>query len=438
LARGGDQRSTIATTPMPPAVQIDTSARPPPRSASCLAAVAIACAGGGERMAGGQRRAQQVDLVRVDAAQRCVQAQAVAAVILALPRTQGAQHLRGEGFVDLVDVEVLQGQAIALEHLRHGHGRRHQQAFAMHEVHRRDVRVAQVGLRLMAVRARPLFAGQQHRSGTVGQRGGVGGGQRAAAGDLVERRLQRGQLFQRGIRAQDVVTLDATERCDQVVEEATLIGGGQLLVRGHRPLVLRVARDVPFLGHVLAVVAHALAGARLGHARELGLELGELEAGGERADLVAGALGAVGGQQARAQLLAVDDRHVGGGVRTAADARFDLAQRDLVGHGDDAVQRGAAGALQGDARGQRRQAGRQRGFTAQVPVAGVLDHRTHRHFTQLLAVQAEPFDQRAQRTDRHAEVADIRIRGVLAAERNADATEDGDGTSVGHGDTWHG
>ena len=58
-----------------------------------------------------------------------------------------------------------------------------------------------------------------------------------------------------------------------------------------------------------------------------------------------------------------------------------------------------------------------RGLTAQVPVAGVLDHRTHRHFAQLLAVQAETFDQRAQRTDRYAEVADIRIRGVLAAER---------------------
>ncbi|KAG1599534.1 hypothetical protein G6F46_014085 [Rhizopus delemar] len=95
------------------------------------------------------------------------------------------------------------------------------------------------------------------------------------------------------------------------------------------------------------MVAHALAGARLGHAREFGLQFGELEAGGERADLVAGALGTVGGQQARAQLLAVHDRHIGGGVRTTADARFDLAQRDLVGHGDDAVQRGAAGALQG-------------------------------------------------------------------------------------------
>ena len=397
-----------------------------------------ACAGSGERVAGGQRRAQQVDLVRVDAAQRRVQAQAVAAVILALPRTQGAQHLRGKGFVDLVDVEVLQGQAVALEHLRHRDGRCHQQAFAMHEVHCRHVCVTQVGLRLMAMRARPLFAGQQYRSGTVGQRGGVGGGERATPGNLVERRLQRRQLFQRGIRAQDVVALDATERCDQVVEEATLVGGSQLLVRRHRPLILRVARDVPLLRHVLAVVAHALAGARLGHARELGLELGELETGGERTDLVAGALGAVGRQQACTQFLAVDDRHVGGGVRTTADARFDLAQCDLVGHGDDAVQRGAAGTLQGDTRGQRRQAGGQRGFAAQVPVAGMLDHRAHRHFTQLLTMQAEPFDQRAQRTDRHAEVADIRIRGVLAAERNADATEDGDGTSVGHGDTWHG
>ncbi|MFB5205928.1 hypothetical protein ABGA94_08360, partial [Stenotrophomonas sp. 3diitr2024] len=36
----------------------------------------------------------------------------------------------------------------------------------------------------------------------------------------------------------------------------------------------------------------------------------------------------------------------------------------------------------------------------------MLDHRAHRHFTQLLAMQAEPFDQRTQRTDRHAEVAD--------------------------------
>src|SRR5690606_6637685 len=154
-------------------------------------------AGGGERMAGGQRGADRVDLLRVDPAQRRIQAQAVAAVVLALPRAQGAQHLGGEGFMDLVDVEILQGEVVALEHLGHGHGRGHQQALAMDEVHRRHVRVAQVGQRLVAVGARPLLRGQQHRGGAIGQRGGVGGGQGAAAGGLVERRLERGQLLQR-------------------------------------------------------------------------------------------------------------------------------------------------------------------------------------------------------------------------------------------------
>ncbi|MCW0417635.1 hypothetical protein NB689_003389 [Xanthomonas sacchari] len=386
-------------------------------------------------MAGGQRRAHRVDLGRIDLPQRRVQAQPGAAVVLALPGTQGAQHLRGEGLVDLVDVEVLQAQAVALEHLRHGHGRRHQQAFAVHEIHRRHLRIAQIGHRHVAMRLRPFFRGQQHRGGAVGQRGRVGRGQGAAAADLVEGRLQRGQLLQRGIRAQDVVALHAAERRDQVGEEAALVGGGQLVVRGHRPGVLRIARDVPLLGHVLAVVAHALAGARLGHARELGLELGELEAAGQRAQLVAGALGAVGRQQPRAQLLAVDDRHLGGGVRTAADARLDLPQRDLVGDGDDAVQAGAAGALQGDARSQRRQPGGQRRLAAQVPVAGMLDHRAHRHFAQLLPVQPVTLDQRAQRAHRHAEVPDIRIRRVLPAKRNADAAENGDGTGCWHGIT---
>ena len=62
----------------------------------------------------------------------------------------------------------------------------------------------------------------------------------------------------------------------------------------------------------------------------------------------------------------------------------------------------------------------------------MLDHRAHRHFAQLLAVQAEFLDQRAQRAHRHAEVADIGIGRVLAAEGNADAAEDGDGTAMLH------
>jgi hypothetical protein len=78
---------------------------------------------------------------------------------------------------------------------------------------------------------------------------------------------------------------------------------------------------------------------------------------------------------------------------------------------------------------QRRQSGGQRGLAAEVPVAGMLDHRAHRDFAQLLAVQAELLDQRAEGADRHAEVADVRVGGVLAAERNTDAAEHGDGTA---------
>jgi hypothetical protein len=121
-----------------------------------------------------------------------------------------------------------------------------------------------------------------------------------------------------------------------------------------------------------------------------------------------------------------------GGIGAATDADVDLAGGDLVGDGNDRVERGAAGTLHGDARRQRRQAGGERGFAAEVPVAGMLDHRAHRDFAQLLPVQAELLDQRAERADRHAEVADVRVGGVLAAKRNTDAAEYGNGTDGSH------
>src|SRR5690606_13192691 len=99
---------------------------------------------------------------------------------------------------------------------------------------------------------------------------------------------------------------------------------------------------------------------------------------------------------------------------------------------DDRIQRSPARALQGDARGQRRQPGRQRGLASQVPVRGVLDHRAHRDFAQLPPLQAVALDQRPERAHRHAEVADVGIGRVAAAERNADAAEHGDGTTLEH------
>src|SRR5690606_10876950 len=129
--------------------------------------------------------------------------------------------------------------------------RGHQQAFAVDEVDRGHVHVAQVAQHLVAVLGGPLVGGQQAGGGAVGQRGGVAGGQGAAAGAAIEGGLQRRQLLQRGVRAQHVVARHAAEADHQVVEEAALVGGGELEVRGQRPLVLRVAADVPLLGHVL-------------------------------------------------------------------------------------------------------------------------------------------------------------------------------------------
>src|SRR2546422_5354243 len=75
-------------------------------------------AGGAKRMADGDAAALRVHLAAVDRAQRLRALEPGAAVLLRLPGLQRAEHLRGEGLVDLVDVEVLQPDAGALEHLR--------------------------------------------------------------------------------------------------------------------------------------------------------------------------------------------------------------------------------------------------------------------------------------------------------------------------------
>src|SRR6185437_12829114 len=80
----------------------------------------------------------------------------------------------------------------------------------------------------------PAFAGQQYGSRTIGKSGGIARGERAVARRLVERGFQRGEFLQRGVGAQEAVALDAAERHDQVLEEAGVVGGGELAVAGQR------------------------------------------------------------------------------------------------------------------------------------------------------------------------------------------------------------
>src|SRR5438552_19031266 len=81
-------------------------------------------------MSDGDAAALRVHLAAVDRAQRLRAFEAGTAVLLRFPGLQRAEHLRGEGLVGLVDVEVLLPDAGPLEHLWHLVGRGHQQAFA--------------------------------------------------------------------------------------------------------------------------------------------------------------------------------------------------------------------------------------------------------------------------------------------------------------------
>ncbi|MNL26178.1 hypothetical protein D3C87_1476910 [compost metagenome] len=93
-----------------------------------------------------QCTALDVELAAVDRAKRRIKPETGFAVLGIFPGLQGAQHLRGEGFVDFVVVEVLQGQAIAREQARYGVDRRHQQPFGtVDEIHRRRLTVTPVG-----------------------------------------------------------------------------------------------------------------------------------------------------------------------------------------------------------------------------------------------------------------------------------------------------
>ncbi len=118
-------RSTMAVTPMPPAVHTEISPRfacgSSSNSFAATARMRAPVAANGWPTA--MLLPWRLSFARSIAAQRRVAVQAVAAVLRRFPGLQRAQHLRGEGLVDLVEVEVLQRQVRILQHRRDRIGR---------------------------------------------------------------------------------------------------------------------------------------------------------------------------------------------------------------------------------------------------------------------------------------------------------------------------
>ena len=75
-------------------------------------------AGSADRMAEGDCAAVHVELFFIQGTQSPIEAELFAAVLLVLPRREAAEHLRGEGLVDLPVVEVVQAEVVALEDRR--------------------------------------------------------------------------------------------------------------------------------------------------------------------------------------------------------------------------------------------------------------------------------------------------------------------------------
>ena len=162
-------------------------------------------------------------------AERLLASEPLAAEGLVLPGLQRAEHLGREGLVDLVEVEVLQREAGAVEHARHRVGGRHQQALALVDVvDRRRLPVDEPGEHGQVALLGPLLAGQQHGRGAVAERRRVGGGHRPVL--AAEDGAELGQLLRRGVRTQVLVALEAEVGGDEVVDEAALVGGGEVVV----------------------------------------------------------------------------------------------------------------------------------------------------------------------------------------------------------------
>ena len=227
-----------------------------------------------------------------------------------LPGRERREDRRGEGLVDLDEVEVLQRHPLALEQSRQGVGRGHQQALVARDVvHRGRLGIHDVGQHREAPLGGPLVGAQQDHRGAVGQGRAV---PRSHGGVLApaEHRPESRQLLDGRVRAQVLVPGDAQERRHEVVEEAALVRGGEIPVARRGEVVLGLAGDAPALRGLGHVLAHGQTRARLHIARHLRHDVPWPQPG-QGLDPLARGGGAVQAQERLAQALAHGDGRVG-------------------------------------------------------------------------------------------------------------------------------
>ena len=331
--------------------------------------------------------------------------------------------------MDLVEVEVLQGEAVAREQPRDGVRRRHQQPLVpVHEVDGGGLVVDQERQRLEPAFGGPVLRGEQDGGRTVRERRGVAGRHRRALA-LAEDRLELGERLDRRVGTQVLVALQPAERRELVVEEALVVRRGQVLVGRSRELVLVLAGDPPLQRGQGGVLAHRHLRPGLAVLRDGQPDVARTDLG-QSGQLALGVAGGVDLHQLLAQLVADRDRSIGRGVGATGDPDLDGAERDLVGHDRRGLQTGAAGLLEVGGGRLGCELGAQHGLSGQVEVTGVLEDGAGHHLAHPLALDPEAGDEPVDRRGQHLLVGGVDVDTVGPGEREAVAAEHGDATGL--------
>src|SRR5476651_2685073 len=140
-----------------------------------------ACAGRAERMAERGAAAVGIEPVEREGAEVARHLGAIAQEGRVLQRLEMERQLRGEGFVDLPEMDVAVAKIVTRQQARNGEGRRHQETLDA-EIDGGDLPVDQFYTRRSGGKALQAFRrGGPDRGGAVGERRGVARRQRALA-----------------------------------------------------------------------------------------------------------------------------------------------------------------------------------------------------------------------------------------------------------------
>ncbi|MFK4520055.1 hypothetical protein ABIF20_007420 [Bradyrhizobium japonicum] len=328
--------------------------------------------------------------------------------------------LRGEGFVQLDQVEIADLLAEAL----------HQLACRRHRADAHDARrhagrgeAEDAGARSEAMLLHGSFRGQDDRGRAVIDAGGVAGGHGAG---IAHDRLQFCQTFERRLRAWMLVLVDRNraglaagngDRRDFLGEITRRDRRARALLRADGEGVLVGARDLEFLGDVLAGLRHGVDAIL-----RLQQRIDETPADGGVEDL--------GGARECFLRLAHHEGRAGHGFDAASDRKLDLAGPDGAAGRTDRVQARGAEPVQGLAGNRIRQAREQQGHARDVAVvlAGLVG-AAEEDFVDLCPIEIGVLGhQRLDRGRREVVGAHLGERAAETADRGPHGIADKDVT----------